>query len=277
MFKKNFCSEKQKMEPMPIIKLPFWETLRRSFLYAFVNLDAFIRIASFWFLILIYEVLTGYPSLCSLEDGTCSDDWRQNVSVIALSLASIAISVAYCRHVISRRNYKYFSFSFGRRELKYLGYSLLLILIIGIPSVIITFVLAYTFSALGLPQSFLKIMIFIPFIVAVICSRFFIILPAIAVGNRKLTLKKAFALTKGNANKIFWGQVLMMIPVVLGLIILSVLYGYFGTENGLLNFVFVTILMGLSFFDTCLKCSFYSHVYQYFMYFYNKYRKETEE
>ena len=51
------------METMPQIKLPFWECLRRSFFYAFVNFDAFVKIASVWFLILLYEIFAGFPSL----------------------------------------------------------------------------------------------------------------------------------------------------------------------------------------------------------------------
>lgn len=261
------------MEPMPIIKLPFGETIRRSFLYAFLNLDAFLKISSIWFLLLAYEIMTGYPSLCSFKEA-CTDDWRQNFSVICLSLSSIVISVAYCRYVILKTKYQFFSFSFGKRELKYLGYSMLLILIIVIPSLLIMSILSFLFHVLGLSPLLMRMVIIVPFIVAVICSRFFIILPAIAVDNEELTLPKIFALTRGNANKIFWGQVLMMIPVVLGLLILSSLFNYIEPENALLKLVFVAVLLLLSFFDTCLKCSFYSHVYQYIMYFARKHKEE---
>lgn len=265
------------MEPEPIIKLPFWETLRRSFLYAFANLDAFIRISSFWLLLLIFEAFTDYPALCTLNEDVCQKDWRENISVLVMALASISISVAYYRQVILRKKYNYFSFSFGRREINYLAYMLLLILIVAVPSAVLAFVITVLLSLISAPDGIMPFILIIPFVVAVICSRFFIILPAVAVGNRKLTLKQVFLLTKGNANKIFWGQALMMIPVLLGLVILSVLYNYFGVENPVLKFIVVAGLMLLSYFDTCLKCSFYSHVYQYFIYCDKKRREEKSE
>lgn len=54
------------METMPQIKLPFWECLRRSFFYAFVNFDAFVKIASVWFLILLYEIFSGFSFICAV-------------------------------------------------------------------------------------------------------------------------------------------------------------------------------------------------------------------
>lgn len=277
MFKRNFCSEIKPMEQEPIIKLPFWETLRRSFLYAFSNLDVFIRISSFWLLLMVFEALTDYPALCTLNEDVCRDDWRENISVLVMALASVAISVAYYQQIILRKKYSYFSFSFGRREITYLGYGLILILIIAIPTAVLAFVIIVIFSLVSVPDGIIPSVIIIPFAVTLICSRFFIILPAVAVGNHQLTLKRAFLLTKGNANKIFWGQTLMMIPIMLGIAVLSVLYNYFEVENTILKFIVVAGLMLLSYFDTCLKSSFFGHVYQYFMYFDKKRQEEKAE
>ena len=130
------------METMPQIKLPFWECLRRSFFYAFVNFDAFVKIASVWFLILLYEIFTGFPSLCGLKDGGCPGATFQNISVVMVSLASVAVAVAFSRLVILREHVRLFAFSFGRRELKYLAYSLLLFLLIIVPAVMVMGIVA---------------------------------------------------------------------------------------------------------------------------------------
>ena len=137
------------METMPQIKLPFWECLRRSFFYTFVNFDAFVKIASVWFLILLYEIFAGFPSLCGLKDGGCPGATFQNISVVMVSLASVAVAVAFSRLVILREHVRPFAFSFGRRELKYLAYSLLLFLLIIVPAVMVMGIVAGVLERVG--------------------------------------------------------------------------------------------------------------------------------
>ena len=224
------------METMPQIKLPFWECLRRSFFYAFVNFDAFVKIASVWFLILLYEIFAGFPSLCGLKESGCP--------------------------------VRPFAFSFGRRELKYLAYSLLLFLLIIVPSVMVMGIVAGILERIGanLPGVSLALSV-VPLIAGIVCARFFIVLPAVAVDDRELTMKRAFALTRGNANKIFWGQALMMLPVVITVTLLTMLYGALNLSGFLVDLIMAFLLLGLSFFDAALKASYFSHVYQYFVYF----------
>lgn len=81
-----------------------------QFFYAFVNFDAFVKIASVWFLILLYEIFTGFPSLCGLKDGGCPGATFQNISVVMVSLASVAVAVAFSRLVILREHVRPFAF-----------------------------------------------------------------------------------------------------------------------------------------------------------------------
>lgn len=258
------------METMPQIKLPFWECLRRSFFYAFVNFDAFVKIASVWFLILLYEIFAGFPSLCGLKESGCPGESFQNVSVVMVSLASVAVAVAFSRLVVLRENVRPFAFSFGRRELKYLAYSLLLFLLIIVPSVMVMGIVAGILERIGanLPGVSLALSV-VPLIAGIVCARFFIMLPAVAVDDRELTMKRAFALTRGNANKIFWGQALMMLPVVITVTLLTMLYGALNLSGFLVDLIMAFLLLGLSFFDAALKASYFSHVYQYFVYFWH--------
>ena len=255
---------------MPQIKLPFWECLRRSFLYVLANLGALAKISSVWFLILIYEAVAGFPSLCSLKEGNCPSEGYQNLSVVIASLASIAIAVGFSRQIILKEPRGYFHFSFGRCELKYLLYSLMLFLLIIIPSIITIGILGGILKAIGIQGSGAMLLLaIIPLMIAITVARCFIILPAIAVDDKDLTMEKAFKLTKGNANKIFWGQALLMLPVIILVTLLSSVYENLGTDNFVADFIMALLLLGLSFFDTALKISFYSHVYQYFIYFWH--------
>lgn len=255
------------MEALPQINLPFWETIRRSFLYVFVNFEVFLKISAIWFLVLVFEVVFDFPSLCSMDMLTCRKDGYQNISIILISMASIAVTVAYCRGVILKSQYKFGTFHFGIRELKYLGYSLLLILIMMIPIFLSMLLTTKFLSLIGAPERFLVLVPLVALAVAIIGARFFIIFPAVAVDNKEIDMYQAFKLTKGNANKIFWGQILVMLPVILCYILLAAIYSAIIPTNDIIKFIFVAIIIGLSYFDACLKASFQSHVYQYIMYF----------
>lgn len=154
------------------------------------------------------------------------------------------------------------------RELKYLAYSLLLFLLIIVPAVMVMGIVAGVLERVGanLP-GFSLILSVVPLIAGIVCARFFIVLPAVAVDDRELTMKRAFALTRGNANKIFWGQALMMLPVVITVTLLTMLYGALNLSGFLADLIMAFLLLGLSFFDAALKASYFSHVYQYFVYF----------
>lgn len=266
------------MEGMPQIKLPLGECLRRSFLYVFANFDSFFKIASVWFFILVYEAIFGFPSLCGLKEGSCPSEGYQNLSVVMVSLASIAVAVGFSRQVVLKEHSRYFRFSFGRREIKYLAYSLILFLLIVVPSVVGIGILASILRIIGIQGGITTIiMVIVPLIVATICSRFFIIFPAIAVEDKELDMKKSFELTKGNANKIFWGQAVMMLPVVVIVTLLSSFYEVMELGGFIGDFIFATLLLGLSFLDSALKSSYYSHVYQYFVYFWHHPQSLSEE
>lgn len=250
-----------------IIKLPFWETIRRSFLYVLTNLNVYLKVSALGFAILIYEVFTGFPSICNIRAEGCIGGWQQNVSIILLSLVSIAIIIAFCRVIILKTSTNYFTLAFGKREILYLLYSLLMVALITAPSIVLVFVYAYIVQLVHLPEFMFNLSILIPFLLTIYFSRMFLVFPAVAVDNYKLGIKDSFKLTIGNANKIFWGQFLMMIPAALLLVLVSLLYKLFGVSNYVVDFIFVALILALSFLDSCFKASFYAHIYQYFIYF----------
>ena len=263
-----------KQKQMPQIKLPFWECARRSFLYVFTNFSAFTKISSIWFLILIYEVTVGFPSLCGLEGEICPSKGYQNLSVVIMYLASISIAVGFSRQIILKEDKKYFSFSFGWREIKYLGYNLLLFLLVALPAGIIVGIL----KSFGVKGGMLLLATgVVSLFFAITIARCFIILPAVATDDKDLTMEKAFNLTKGNANKIFWGQVILRVPLIIAVLILTTMYEMMEFDGLVSKFIMSALLIGLSYFDAALKTSFYSHVYQYFTYFLHHQNEISEE
>lgn len=256
-----------------IIKLPFWETIRRSFVYVALNLETYLKVSALMFAILIYEMFTGFPSICNLDSAGCVGGWKQNVSMILMSVASIAVVIAYCRTIVLKTPTNYLSLSFGKREIKYLLYGLLIVAMITLPSIVIIFSVAYFGQMAGLPDNIYNILVIVPLLITIYFARFYLVFPAVAVDDKSIDLKTSHAMTVGNANKIFWGQMLMMVPVIVSLFIISFLFKLLGTDNYVVKFVFVGLVLALTFLDACLKAAYYAHLYQFFTFHYKAEKK----
>ncbi len=83
-----------------IVKLPFLETIRRSFLFVMVNFKDFAKISLPAFAVMIYEMSTNFQAICSIQPSGCEDSLRNKCSLILLGLVSIALAVVYCRRII---------------------------------------------------------------------------------------------------------------------------------------------------------------------------------
>ena len=250
------------------IKLPFWETIKRSLSYAFSNLSIFFKLSSFWMLILIYEICSGFPLICRITDENCPNSITRNISLVALSIASVSISVAFIRNMILKEKVKYFQVKFGAKEALYLLYRIVVLLMIFVPSIALVVLFGTLILNNGMSPEYLDYLIIIPIFFAIIVARCSLVFPAVSVGNKAIGIRKSFQLTCGNANKLFWGQVIMMIPTVVFAAVLSFIYqSVDGTDTVAVKVVFAALIMLVSYFDACLKSSFHSHIYQYFMYF----------
>ncbi len=258
------------MNQNQIIKLPFGEIIKRSFLYPLVNIKTVLKISAIWFLLLIYEIANGYPGICNFTE-QCYNPLADNVSLLLLSFASVSIAVAFSRNVILKIIPDRIKFSFGKREWKYLGYNLLILLMVFVPSMILLLLV----ELLGLHETS-GLVGLIVLIITIICARFYLVLPATAVNNDQITLKESFRIMKGNANKIFWGQILLMLPIAFVLFLVALIYVSLNTDAFVVKFIFSAIVMFLSFFDTCVKACFYSHIYQYVMYMQKNGGKKVE-
>ncbi|MBS4774285.1 MAG: hypothetical protein KHX55_08460 [Proteobacteria bacterium] len=58
----------------------------------------------------------------------------------------------------------------------------------------------------------------------------------------------------------------MMVPCGIFILLLNWLYKVIGVDNYLLNEVFIIVVIAVSLADSCLKASFYAHIYQFFKY-----------
>ncbi len=256
-----------------IVKLPFFETIRRSFLFVLVNFKDFAKLTLPAFAIMIYEMSTNFQSICSIKPTGCEDSLSNKCSLLLLGVVSIALAVVYCRRIILKDVGDFWTLASFRRIVSYFLYNIFLLFMIALPSYLLIVVLSLLLSSVTLPENVGYLLLLIPFGLTMFLSRFFLVFPAVTVDDKALKLKESFYMTKGNVNRIFWGQIVMMLPGMVLLMILSNAYNIAASSSYVTNFIFTLLFVALSFFDTCLKSSFYAHIYQYFT-FYNKSEEE---
>ena len=268
------------MKKTILIKLPFIETICRSFMYVLCNWKLYSKVASFGLVVLIFEMAGGFPVLCSLSDGNCQENIWQTVSSLLILLVSVGIIVNYCRAVILKAPTDFISAGFWKRSLKYILATLLLGLVIVVPFLLLGIIYGtvLSFAKTVSPLSGADYIVMFVALIAwcVYLAPIFLVFAAITVDDKTVTIKEAFHLTKGNFNKIFWGQSVMMIPGAILLYILAFAYNGIGGEGFVINTIFTILVLALSFLDSCLKASFFAHIYQYFIFYKNKKAKSAK-
>lgn len=268
------------MKKQTLIKLPFVETISRSFMYTLCNWKLYCKVASLGLVVLIFEMAGSFPVLCSLSDGNCQENSWQTISSLLILLVSVGIIVNYCRAIILKAPTDFISAGFWKRSLKYILATILLGLMIIVPFLLLGVIYGIIASFVGTMQplgSTNYIVMFVALIAwCVYLAPIFLVFAAITVDDKTITIKEAFRLTKGNFNKIFWGQSVMMIPGAILLYILAFAYNSLGGEGFILNTIFTVLVLALSFLDSCFKASFFAHIYQYFVFYKNKKTKSAK-
>ena len=250
------------------INLPLWETVRHSFMYAIKNLPVIAKISSV-FLILWLICISMEINLVLDPNVTFKDIWETELFCATLTaLASTIVSVSFIRHIIQKQETKWFHLSFGMNNIKFIGWNILLFLIVFLPSF---FILAgaalaeYQGVSISIVKALSWASLIILLIMLIYIGRVYLIYAAAAI-NVKLTLQKAFALTQGNTLKIFCGTLILLLPTIILTHILIKLYQL--PDLNIAGACFLSLLsMAVTFFDSSIKASYYSHLYQFFTYF----------
>ena len=251
-----------------IVSLPFIETIRRSFLYTVFNWELLAKIMIVGLISLVPEFINGFPSLCSLSAEGCQGSSQQTLFNFLLLVASVAALVNYSRSIILKTPVDFVSWGFWRRSIKYIFASIGLTFVIITPFLLLAGIYAAVFSAES--EALIYLLLIVPLIAWMVwLSPVFLYFAGITVDDKKMTIKEAFRLCKGNRNKIFWGQSLMMLPCAIGVLVLTLVYQIFTPEIYISKMIYAILLVTVSFLDTCFKASFFAHIYQFFT-FYNK-------
>ena len=266
MCRKIFCLEKNKMSKTlekEVVKLPFIDTIKQSFLYFFENLGLFVKLASLGIVVVLFDMFSDFPTLCAMRGIECPQSWQQSVSTLLLLLVSVSAIIMYCRNIIFKSTSMSWP-SFVKALLLYALFSVFLVILIVIPSIAVMFLYGMIIPGAGTHNLIENVLLFVPLLIAIGVAPIFLIFPAIAVEDKSFGIRQVFALAKGNHNRIFWGQFLMMVPCAIVILILNSLYKIIGVDNYLINEFFIIVVIAFSLADSCLKASYYAHIYKFF-------------
>ena len=263
------------------INLPLLESIKRTYVYFIANFKTAINASLLWVgIVFIFDMLIRFSVLCKGEGCLLG---LSNLFLVVEIIASMAVSVAFSRTIILKEKKQWKQISLGIRELKYLGYSLLILLLLIVAGMLGSMLLPVIFgvdlkSALtGMNSQALSFYFIIITIASIYSARFSLILPAVAVNDETINFIKAFQITRGNSVKIFLGIILATLPTMLLLFFASTFVNALQLNGSLALIIFSFLSVALSLMNAMLKACYLSHIYQYFMYFYNRQQAKEEE
>lgn len=260
----------------PKIVIPFWEVIKRSFNYVFLNFSSVSRLIAVPFL-----VMAGGQMLFKSQGMLLQ---------LVLLLLTAFVGVSWSRLVILNEQPRFSKVLVGcifRYLLNYLGIALLLLC----PGILVLMGM-YVFGDAAQQEQFAllaagkgslegsaRILIW-PLVTVIvsslICARLRLSLAAAAVEDREIGLINAFRISRGNTWRIYGGLIIIGLPVQILYVLVVQMVVVMPQGNQFFSAVGIIAGAALSLVDICLKASFDAHAYQYFTYFYHK-RTEDEE
>ncbi len=251
-------------------KLPFWDTVARSFKYVFKNKSLLRGILPLVAALSVLQIFLGLPFMCSVSGADCGTGWANTVTLLTIILASVGVIINYCRSIICKAEIDFVSLAFWKRMGLYLVASFVMSVIILLPTLVGIFIMSFIFDPNSLLSLTASLTMLITIAVSITIAPLFLVFPAIAVEDFKIIRwSKLFALAKGNHNAIFWAQFVIMIPYWLVSRMWTALFVVIGIDNYVVNLIFVIGGIFFGIIDACFKGAFFAHLYQFFK-FYDK-------
>ncbi len=193
------------------VKLPVFKTIKTSFKVYFKNYLPLLRLVGAWILLdFLCDALFGFPSLCEKGglDSVCpSKTGSATIPSIVANICYIASMCAFYRYMLAGNKEKY-SGKFGKAELKFIGYALLMLLaviaIIMVP-VLISVMLKYSSPIEHVWEGQVVIIFALLSLFAIIYiqQRVMLVFPAAAILRPSFSMKKSWKMTRGNVFRIF--------------------------------------------------------------------------
>lgn len=248
-----------------IKKLPFWETISRSFKYVLKNNKLLLLLLPLVGVVTIIQAFIKFPLMCTYNQNFCVEGWQNIFSNVVLVIVAVGIIINYCRSIICKENIDITSLNFFKRLAFYILWSFALTFVVGIPVALVIVIL----SLMGLSVTTIMVLTLFSFIaLGVVFAPLIVAFPALAVDDNKIIRpSKLFAMAKGNKMSIFFGQLVIMIPYIVLSNTFVYIYLLIGANNFVLSLLFVFIAIFLSLVDASFRGAYFAHIYQFLKYY----------
>ena len=243
-------------------RLPFLETVGRSFKYVFMNKAVIKGILPLVAVLIILQIAIGMPFLCSLT-GTCRDGLARNMTILSMVLGSAGIIINYCRTIICKAEVDFCSLKFWKQMFYYLLASCVLGAVFFVGFAILLIISAKVLMWVGLGAYVVWGVYVDAVVLFILLAPLFLAFPAIAAEDyNMLWPRNLYKTAKGYYNAIFWGQFTIMVPYWLAFGALKEIYAVLPHHIYVINLLVMGCLVFISMVDACFKGAFFAHIYK---------------
>jgi hypothetical protein len=248
-------------------KIAFWRTVAAGYLFVFGQLGRFIRIAGPW--IVAFIVLFAVAIPVTIVVPTRATSVALGATALLLMMASyVAFSVAWHRAILLGEQRPFGeNFRFGRREWRFLGFGIVCVLLILVPAALIvaaSAVFGVIAGSLGVENGKAAGVVILSLVVLVVyatSARLMLAFPAVAVDEGPPYLARAWARTRGNALRLFFGMVICALPLSLLTSLLDAAAGKLAAENAAFALAAQAVLLIANFLGVAVYVGFLSFAY----------------
>lgn len=183
--------------------LPLRRTVARSYGFAIRHFPLLVRVGWLWFLLAyagaalapLLAARTGLPTLSHLGQ-------------VVMMVAGTAVLVAWHRAIAEKGGERRTAL-FGRREARYLGLGLAMLVVLWVPVVAM---MAITHVSTEPPKIAVTVLSAGFLVIAIAINRLILVFPAIALGLKQFSLKASWTLTTGHTWRLFLGIIACSAP-----------------------------------------------------------------
>lgn len=246
--------------------LPLGQTVQTSYETVRDALPELARAAALWLVLLlllqaILRLLSGLGE-APVTAVTEADGGRMigfAIELVGTLVAIAAVAVAWHRWILCREPIGEGTAPLDAAVFRYIVMTVAIALTVGLP---IGAVLALLAGVGGEGQALRLLAIPVVVLGALAWVRLNLVLPAAAVGDSSMTLRRSWERTKGHAFTLLLGIVLTSVPTALVALIVAVILGSLVGDTPILRNLPAAVLIAGNFVETALVTSFLSLAYR---------------
>lgn len=277
-------------------KLPVLQTVAQSMLYSLTSVGVLIRISWLWMPIIALpgfaiEILLfifanqaaeqtagSEPNASTTNetpDAVQSDSATSPVilileigywvSILVFFIAICSIAVRWHRHVLLGETPNWLALRAGRRELSYLGYGVVILVVCGLMNAMVLWVISIITPPFGINAALeFAALVIMAAVAMMVFVRLHLVLPGTAVGDRRISLRTSLDLTSDNRWRIAGGLLLIMPLYLLPQALVQIIPTESSSAAGA-AFATFYLMLSVHLFLGSIVLSYMSYCYSFFV------------